>query len=422
MLQAVSLLSFKREYFYIFFLLAFALTYSLLIEFNNYSYITKFDSQILNVTVEKQYQKTKLTKKGKLKSYQVLKLKSDNNIAFYSSCNKDIKLEVGQRLQVEVWARKISFYKFMSGFYVFSKILCVKKEKSLRMELNSFISNTHEEEKIAEIYKALFSATPLSKVAQNHFSSLGISHLLAISGFHLGVLSWLLFFLLKYPYKFLQDKYFPYRSYSVDSFVIIGTILLFYLLFLNSPPSLLRAYVMLIIGFFLYNRGMKIVSMLTLLLTVVVLLVLFPRLFFLLGFWLSVAGVFYIFLFLIYYKELNTKIQFFLVPFIVYFLMLPYSLVIFANFSFYHPLSIVWSMLFSLFYPLSLFLHLIGQGDLLDFMLNYLLNIETNSYSVSISFNYLALYIILSFGAIFSKKFFYALVFYALMFFFYAFF
>jgi len=176
------------------------------------------------------------------------------------------------------------------------------------------------------------------------------------------------------------------------------------LLFLDSPDSLLRAFGMLVIGFFLYDRGINLVTMETFFIAIFLLLALFPRLLFSLGFGLSAAGVGTIFLFLIHFKSLSKLWQFILIPFWVYFLMLPYSIIIFGNFSLYHPLSILWSSLFTLFYPLSIFLHLINQGDLLDFILSYLLNLKTHSTHISLGSWWLVPYVLLSLGAIYSKR------------------
>jgi len=190
--------------------------------------------------------------------------------------------------------------------------------------------------------------------------------------------------------------------------------------FLDSPPSLLRAFAMLIIGFVLYDRGMKIISMQTLFLTVLLLLAFFPRLVFALGFWLSVSGVFYIFLFLIHFKSINKIWQFILVPFWVYILMLPFSLVIFGNFSIYHPLSIIWTSLFTLFYPLSIFLHIIGFGDIFDSLLDSLIILGQKGQNVEFGLELLALHVTLSLLSIWKKSFVYLLLTLNLSFFVYA--
>jgi len=422
MLEKVSLFQNKRDFFHFLFLCFTLFVLSLSLEFYNYKELTKFDSQLVNATVIKQYTKTKTTKTGKTKTYQVLKLKSEHGVTFYTTASiklSDIKYK---KVELEVWAGKISFRQYFRGFYAWSKILNVTNTPTLKSKLNAFIDKQHQNKDISLLYQALFSAKPLPYNLQIIFSNLGVSHLIAISGFHLGVLSALLFFLLKRPYTFLQNRYFPYRSFKHDSFILISITLLAYLLFLDSPPSLLRAFVMFIIGFILYDRGIQIISMQTLLITTLLLLALVPRLFFSIGFWLSISGVFYIFLFLIHYKHLSKIVQFLLLPLWVYIMMLPYSLVIFGNFSLYHPLSIVWTSLFSLFYPLSILFHILNHGNLVDDILKSLINLETNAIKVIPSIALLIIEIILSFGAIFYKKFVSLLLLYSNVIFFYFFF
>jgi competence protein ComEC len=404
LLEKVNLFNTKRDFFLFIIACLFVLSYSVLIEYNNFKNLTHFDSAIVEATIIKQYTKTKLSKTNKIKSYQVLKVKADKGFSFYTTVKKNFPLSIGKKIQLEIFSGKVSFYEYLNSFYSYSKIIDVKKENTLKQNLNQQIDTSHEDKNIASIYKALYTASSMPKELQTIFSSLGISHLLAISGFHLGVLATVLFFIFKLPYKFLQNRYFPYRSYKIDSFIFIAIILLAYLLFLDSPPSLLRAYAMMIIGFFLYDRGYKLVSMQTLLLTIMILLSFFPRLFFALGFWLSVAGVFYIFLFLIYFKHLNKIWQFIIVPLWVYLMMLPYSLIIFSSFSLYHPLSIIWTSLFTLFYPLSIVLHLLGVGDIFDSILNTLILLADTKSVVYFENYWLGLFILLSLLSIIKGK------------------
>ncbi len=410
MLEKVSLFRNRRDFFHLFLLLFVLFSLSISMEFYNYKELTKFDTQLVNATVLKQYTKSKLTKTGKTKTYQVLKLKSDDGFVFYSTASKKLQDIRYRKVQLEAWAGKISFYEYMHGFYCFSKILHLYPNNSYKNRLNSFIDKQHKDKDISLLYQALFTAKQLPYKLQKLFSNLGVTHLIAISGFHLGVLSTLLYFLLKYPYTFLQNRYFPYRSYKLDSFIIIALFLLTYLLFLGSPPSLLRAFVMLLIGFVLYDRGVEVVTMQTLLLTVLLILALFPRLFFSLGFWLSSSGVFYIFLFLIYFKHLSKTVQFLLLPFWIYLMMLPYSLVIFGNFSIYHPLSILWTSLFTLFYPLAIFLHTFGYGNALDTPLEWLMSIETKAITLEVDYKLLLLQMALSLLALYRKVFLYILI------------
>jgi len=409
-----------KKDFFLFLLTAFSIfVLSISYQYYKYTELTKFDSQLINAVVIKQYRKTKLTKKGKIKSYQVLKLKSDDGLTFYTIANKKLENLKDKNIQLEVWAGNISFYEYLRNFFAFSKVLKIYKKPTLMRDATAFINKQHQDANMSNLYKALFLATPLNPQLQKTFSNLGISHLIAISGFHLGVLSAILFFLIKYPYKFLQNRYFPYRSYTRDTFVIIALILFAYLLFLDFPPSLLRAYVMLIVGFILYDRGMKIVSMQTLFITVILLLALFPKLLFSIGFWLSISGVFYIFLFLIHFKHLSKTKQFLLLPFWVYLMMLPYSLTIFGNFTLYHPLSILWTSLFTLFYPLEILLHIMGHGNLLDGVIENLIDIKLNAVNHNTALRYLIIEVLLSGFAIFRRVALYLLLLYTLSIFIY---
>ena len=410
-LQKIELFRTKKEFLIFLSGCLFILFYALLIEYNNYKTLTRFDSALINAEVLKQYTKIKQTKSGKTKTYQVLKLESDNGFTFYTTRPKGFEDVKTKELKLEIYAGEITFYEYMTHFYAYSRVLSIDQNISLKKSLNAHISKVHTSQDVSSIYQALYTATPLNTELQEKFSYLGVSHLLAISGFHLGVLAAVLFFIFKYPYKFLQQRFFPYRSYKLDSFIFIGSVLLLYLIFLGSPPSLMRAFTMLVIGFFLYDRGYKIISMQTLLLTVIILLAFFPRLFFSIGFWLSASGVFYIFLFLIHFKHLSKFWQFILVPFWVYITMFVFSVAIFENFSVYHPLSVIWTSLFTLFYPLSIFLHLLGFGDLLDTLLKYLLDLSSTGVKVSIDLKYFILHIILSLMSIFNKKFIYILLF-----------
>lgn len=419
-LERVALLSSKKDYLYLFALFIVLLTISLSYEFYKYRQLTKFDSQLVEATILKQYKKTKVTKKGKTKTYQVLKLKSVDGFTFYTTASKNLPNYKDKSALLEVFAGDISFLEYLKGFFAFSKILKIDTKTSAKDAIATALAKAHAKRDVGIIYQALYLAKPLPYHLQQTFSNLGISHLIAISGFHLGVLAALLYFLIKYPYRVLQNSYFPYRSAKHDTFFIIAFILFFYMLFLNLPPSLLRAFAMLCIGFILYERGIKIISLQTLLLTGLLLIALFPRLLFSVGFFLSLSGVFYIFLFLIYFEKRGKVWQFLLLPFFIYLMMLPYSLAIFGNFSLYHPLSILWTSLFSLFYPLSIFLHLIGFGDLLDRPLVALLELNPHAIKLEIPIAILAVEILLSLLAVFKKEGLYLLLFYTLFVFIYS--
>ena len=410
-IERVALLHSKRDYLYLFITFALLLSFSLLHEYYNYKKLTKFDSQLIEASVLKQYKKNK---------HQILKLKSSDGFSFYTTAPIRAPSYKGKDLQMEIWAGNITFLEYLKGFFAFSKILQIKKSDTTTTKFATAIAKQHTSHETTAIYEALFLAKPLPYHLQQVFSNLGISHLLAISGFHLSVLSAILFFLIKYPYEVLQKRFFPYRSAKRDSFALISLLLFSYMIFLDMPASLLRSFSMLLLAFILYDKGIKIISMQTLLLTALFLVALFPRLLFSLGFFLSLSGVFYIFLFLHYFENKSKVWQFLFLPFWEYLMMLPYSLIIFGNFSLYHPLSILLTSLFTLFYPLSIFLHLIGLGDLLDGAINFLINLDPHAIKFYFPTYLLSTEVLLSFLAIFKKEALYLLLVYNLSMFIYS--
>ena len=417
-IERVKLFSNAKEYLKFFALSLLLFCLSLLNEYFNYTKLHEFDTYITQATVLKQYTKTKAD--GREKSYQVLKLKSDEGFEFYTIASTKTPSYLGKDIEVEFYTDKIEFLAYLKSFFAFSKITNVPKESTAKEQLLKALSKVHQNDETASIYKALFLAIPLPSHLQQSFANLGISHLVALSGFHLSVLFAIIFFIFKYPYTLLQSHYFPYRNHKRDLFFFTAVLLGFYLFFVAAPPSLLRAYTMLVVVFTLYERGVKLLSMQTLLLTTVILLALFPRLLFSVGFLLSLSGVFYIFLFLHYFAKHSKVWQFLLLPFWVYLMMLPYSLVLFGNFSLYHPLSILITSLFSFFYPLSLFLHFLGEGSLLDSSIEFLLSLEPHAKILQIDSIWLYLHISLSLLSLYKKELLALLVFESLAFFVYA--
>lgn len=86
-------------------------------------------------------------------------------------------------------------------------------------------------------YSALFSdKVNLGEYQQTSFRSAGVSHLIAVSGLHVGIIVGVLSFLLK-----------PLKKRKWTCFAIITSILLFYLYLCNFAVSVIRAVVMTII-------------------------------------------------------------------------------------------------------------------------------------------------------------------------------
>ena len=397
-LERPSLFTSKRDVliFITFSLLLFSL--SLFQKYNEYNTLTEFDDAIVRVHVMNQY-----LKNNKTKQYHVLKLRAEST-TFYTTASEHIRDLKGYDIELRVWVNKLTFFEFIKGFYLYSNITKVFAERDAKSTLAHTITQQHNSKLSSELFAALFTASPMSKKLRERLSALGTSHLLAISGFHLGIISAFLYFLFKFPYQLIQKHYFPYRSSHRDLFIIVTLFLSGYLYFLGAIPSLLRAFVMLIIGFFLYDRGIKVISMQTLFLTWIVLIAFMPSLLFSMGFWLSVIGVFYIFLYLIHFQNQNYIQTLFGLSAWVYLMMLPISLYLFETFSIYHPFSIVATIVFLPFYVISVLIHVISAGDLLDSFLDYYLSLGEVSQSVSLPFYAVVIQLLVSMVAIKSKK------------------
>ncbi len=403
-LSAPPLLS-GREYLYFFLLTFFLLLISIAAEFYHYAKLTQFDDAVIETTVLKHYTKAK---EGK--AYDVLQLLSGDGARFYITSKPVLKNLVGYRVTTWLYTAHIGFYDYLKGFAAKGRIVSVERKKEKRYGMGDALKESHANRETAQLYGALFLALPLESALQDRFSYLGVSHLLAISGFHLGVLSLMLFALLRWPYQLLQQHYFPYRHRNRDLFVIAAFVLGSYLFFLGDVASLLRAYVMLAVGYLLHDRGIKIVSMQTLFITLMLLLSLWPRLFFSVGLWLSVGGVYFIFLYLRYFSEFSRYVTLAAVPVWVYMMMTPIALAVFGNYSLYHPLSVVWSILFTLFYPSALLLHAIGYGAAMDGLLDFFLVNEINGIHFELPLYWLAPYVLLALSALYSKKMLYLLL------------
>ncbi len=131
------------------------------------------------------------------------------------------------------------------------------------------------------------------------------------------------------------------------------------------------------------------------------LLALFPSLIVSLGFWLSIAGVFYIFLVLSYCQKINKWIvSLVCIPLGIFLLMQPLVHSIFGMTTPWQLLSPVLSIGFILFYPLVMVLHLFGAGGWLDGALVWLFALPGNGAEKLIPMWGVAAYIALSVLAI----------------------
>ena len=306
----------------------------------------------------------KIVNQYKKKNYWVLKLKN-NEVIFYTTTKDDLKDILNRKVEVGIITKNIKFLDYLTTFYAPTYhlgILDIPKYKQ-------FINNQHKNKYIANIFDALFFGDSLYYETRVKLSTLGISHLFALSGLHLAIISGFLYLILSPFYNLFAP---PYRNRNIDLGILIIGILFLYLWFVNFPPSLVRSFIMEVIVFLVAFNLRDILNFKVLFFTIIFSLVLFPSFIFSIGFFLSVSGVFFIFLFFKYFK-VNWINGIFVLPIFLYVTMFPISHYFFGNFNIYQLLSPIISILFSVFYPFEIFLHLIHQGGILDnFIFNYL--------------------------------------------------
>ncbi len=342
------------------------------------------------------------------RKYQVLKLKLEDGKIIYTTTNKSLDLK-NKIVRIKLYPQskiKITFIDYLRGFFIFSKILKVSKvQKSIREKFQDFINSQHKNTQISSFYSAIFLATPLKKDVRKRMSFFGINHLVALSGFHLGIISTTLFFIFFPIYNFLQKRFFPWRQREFDLGILVLGVLFGYLYFVDMPASLLRSYVMMLLAWIALMFWIELFSFEFLGITIALILAFFPKMVVSLSFWLSVGGVFYIFLILHYIK--NKKVLLFLIPVLIHILMIPVAHSIFDEVSIYQWSSILFSWIFIPFYPISFILHLIGFGGAFDSILERLWSIPLEFEYKKLSIYFLFLYLFSSILAIRYKFFFF---------------
>ena len=390
----------KKEFFVLMGAVVCIAFISLLFEFYRYQSLVKESLHVGKATVLNHYRKTN----DKGKTYDVLKLKLDlGGAEVYTTSWRAMDVTFQSRVKVKLKVDKVTFYDYVKGFYAPNLSIYEIYEDAPPWNAKAwyrFIAEQHENEKLAELYQTLFFATPISKELRDEVQKWGISHLIAISGYNVGVISFLLFFFLRPIYRFFQRRYFPYRNATFDLSCIVFGVLFGYMVVLDFMPSFLRAFAMSVFGFFLFSRGIKLLSFGTLGLTSLFLLALFPSLWFSLSFWFSVAGVFYLFLLLHHFGTLPKGVLVLIVDLGVFFLMLPLVHTFFPVFTFLQLTTPITSLVFVAFYPLGVVLHVMGYGGVLDDVLLAFLSVPSTHYFLNFPVWFLALFVLLSLGAI----------------------
>ena len=379
----------------------------LFFEYQNYKTFIEKPFYYTYAQVIHSYEKTK-----NAKTYKVLKLRSDEGFSFYTTSHRKEDFN-HKRLRLQIFPNdSISFLDYLGIFYVKSKIKQQEKiPLTFKDTLLQKVASQHENKDLASFYAAIFFATPLEPTLREKVALLGVSHLVALSGFHLGILWTLVYGILFLIYRPFQQSYFPYRHALFDVGILAMTILGIYVWFVDFPPSLLRSYAMVFVGWAVLLLGLELLSFRFLLAIFLLLGLIFPSLLVSLGFWLSVAGVFYIFLLLQYSKSWNKwLISLVLIPVGIFILMLAIVHSVFGITSAYQLLSPLLSLLFIPFYPLAMLAHLLGWGGIFDVVLLDLFTLVNEGEEHILSLGLLLIYLALSLGAIWSKRVFYILL------------
>lgn len=403
-MEPLKLINKKIEWFYLF------IIFISLFSFNTYKEYTHFKEfsadeiyqtrgKILNI----------FPNKDSSKNTNIAKIETEN-FTFFTSIPNTIEVNISNSIEFIVVSQKITFYDYFKGFFAptFSVEL-LEISPTVVEKIKEKILKQHENPLIGNLFNTLFFATSLNKELQNLCAIYGISHIVAISGFHLGIISFVLFFILNLLYSPIHQKYFPYRNKKLDILIVVSLVLFLYLLIINIVPSFLRSFLMFLFGLFLLRSNIKLLSFSSLLLVVLIILALFPKLLFSLSLWFSVAGVFYIFLYIQYFNTLNKYLSFLIFNFWIFFAINPITHFFFGITSTMQLLSPLITIGFIIFYPVELFLHLIGSGDLFDNFITFWINSNPKSITFFTPLFLFLGHIIISFLAIRYRIWFYIL-------------
>ncbi len=387
--QNKNLISFIGVLFVIFLL-------NISIEYSKYQEVVYEEIYETNVELVNIYEKEKVN---------VLKLEN-GDFQFFTSVNKDSDLKKLDFIEIAFLTKKLDFISYLKGFYskniYFEKL---QRNDTFKDKLIQKINSNHKSSEINEVFNALFLAIPVSSELRDTFANYGITHLIALSGFHLSVLSFLIYWIMYFPYTFFHKRYFPYRNKKFDLLLISLVLLFLYLLLTGVVASLLRAFIMLSLGIFLLRSNIKLISFTNLLFTFLIIIAFLPKYIFSISLWFSLSGVFYIFLYIKYFNELKSMIvKLLLFNFWIYFAMNPIVHYFFTNTTYEQLYSPFITMAFTFFYPIELLAHLFGFAGIFDKFLEIFLFKEFEVFDVSTSLSFFIFFIFLSFTSIKSKK------------------
>ncbi|ACM92514.1 putative membrane protein [Nautilia profundicola AmH] len=145
------------------------------ISFFNYLDFRYDKFNTLNAKVVNQY-----IKHGKRGDYHVLKLKT-KDLTFYTTSKENLKFLLNENIKLTVVTSKIAFLDYLFTFYAPGfNIRLVPVSK-----IDEYIEKQHADKKMQNIFKALFLGESIDYNTRQQLSTLGVSHLIALSGVYI---------------------------------------------------------------------------------------------------------------------------------------------------------------------------------------------------------------------------------------------
>lgn len=218
------------------------------------------------------------------------------------------------------------------------------------------------------------------------------------------MLSFCIYWFFYFLYSYIHQTHFPCRNKKFDLLLLTIFLLFCYLIMTGIVPSLLRAFVMFCLGIYFLRVNIKLVSFMTLFITILIVLSLFPKYFFSLGFWFSIIAVFYIFLYIKYFIFKNKIYHLLLFNFWMFLVFNPIVHFYFPQTSYEQFLSPVITIFFTFFYPFEIVAHIFDFSIYFDDFIKKFLYWEMYVYEVKTPFYFFIVYLVFSLASIFYKK------------------
>lgn len=364
----------KKEIAY--FLLCALLIFCLNLAWQYHKFSTFKADRFFAATAVLEKSEQRISKNGKI--YFLNVFKTDDFKLFAYSKNEIEKAQYSLKIPT----KNVKFLSFLKGqiFGSFWGLKRLEARPTLSQTLSSKIAAQHENTLLKELFSTLYLATPISKELRVMVTNWGIAHLIAISGFHLGLLFSIFYLLFKKPYEFFQNRFFPYRNRDFDLSVVILAFGGFYLWLLDFTPSFLRSYIMALFGFFILCRGLKLFDYGNLIICVILAISVNITLLFNIGFYFSCLGVFFILVYIHHFGERSdlkskTKMLFHAIFFEIFvFCAMNIPVYYFFSQASLFQMSVVpLGYAFVVFYPISILLHLFNFGGIFDeYLLSFL--------------------------------------------------